>query len=222
MKIDWTQYEVFHRNANELDCRRTNLQLVPRQPEMEDDRALRVYTNGNIFMDRVIVENIFAEGNQDAIDALFAAEVQAGMSLIELLLVVSVILILSAISIPSLMRSRAAADESSAVGSLRTLNTSCVNFITTYGVYPSQLSDLGPTSGQPTSTSADLIDGVLAAGTKSGYSFVYTAGTGQLSYSITAAPTSTATGQRTFFTDQSGVIRSNSSGAADATSTPIG
>jgi hypothetical protein len=71
---------------------------------------------------------------------------------------------------------------------------------------------------------ADLIDSVLAGGTKSGYTFSYTAGASNQSYSITATPiTAATTGQNMYYTDQTGVIRVDTSGAgASASSTPIG
>ena len=151
---------------------------------------------------------------------------QKGFSLIELLIVVAIILIIAAIAIPNLLRSKMAANEASAVGSLRTINTSSVAFSTTYGNYPHILGDLGP-STSPTSTAADLIDSVLATGTKSGYSFTYTAGASDangniLAYTITAAPvTLGTTGQRGFYTDQSVVIRGDATGTASVSSTPI-
>jgi len=146
---------------------------------------------------------------------------EKGFSLIELLIVVAIILIIAAIAIPNLLRSKMAANEASAVGSLRTLNTAAVAYSTTYGTYPGSLPALGPSSA-PSSTAADLIDSVLSSGTKSGYAFTWAAGTGNLSYSITAAPsTPGVTGQRYFFTDQSGVIRANTAGAATSSSTPI-
>ena len=146
---------------------------------------------------------------------------QKGFSLIELLIVVAIILIIAAIAIPNLLRSKMAANEASAVGSLRTLNTASVAYSTTYGTYPPGLPNLGPASS-PSSTTADLVDSVLASGSKSGYTFTWSAGSGSLSYSITAAPsTAGVTGQRYFFTDQSGVIRANTAGAADSSSTPI-
>jgi len=143
-----------------------------------------------------------------------------GFSLIELLIVVT---------IPNLMRSKIQANETAAVGALKALTESALLYSNTYGGFPHALSDLGPVSGgtAPTSASADLIDSVLASGVKSGYRFAYAAGMTDpsgnvLSYSITAVPVSQgSTGQRSFFTDQSGTIRNTTSGNADSTSPPI-
>ena len=155
---------------------------------------------------------------------------QKGFSLIELLIVVAIILIIAAIAIPNLLRSKMAANEASAVGSIRTINTSSVEYSTTYGGYPSTLLSLGgPAGGTAVATSAELIDAVLAGGTKSGYSFSYTTGATDsngniLQYTMTVVPTSMGvTGQRTFFTDQTGVIRADSTGSGTATvnSTPL-
>jgi type IV pilus assembly protein PilA len=145
---------------------------------------------------------------------------QKGFSLIELLIVVAIILIIAAIAIPNLLRAKIAANEASAVGSLRTINTASVAYSTTYGSYPPALTNLGP-STSPTSTTADLIDSVLVSGTKSGYSFSYASATPFTIYSLNADPVSSATGTRHFYTDQSGVIRGNTTAAATSASTPL-
>jgi prepilin-type N-terminal cleavage/methylation domain-containing protein len=153
---------------------------------------------------------------------------QRGFSLIELLIVVAIILIIAAIAIPNLLRSKMAANEASAVGSLRTVNTAAIEYSTTYGGFPSSLSVLGgPAGGSATSSSAELVDAVLAGGNKSGYAFEYAPGSTDnngnvLSYAIAASPTSVGvTGQRRFYTDQTGVIRANATGRANVNSTPL-
>ncbi len=149
-----------------------------------------------------------------------------GFSLIELLIVVAIILIIAAISIPNLLGSKMRAAEASAVGSLRTINAACIHYSTTWSTgYPVSLANLGPSS-PPTASAADLLNSVLAGGTKSGYLFTYVSGApvgGKiLTYTVTAAPVvPNRTGQRYFFTDQSGVIRADTAGAATAASTPI-
>jgi prepilin-type N-terminal cleavage/methylation domain-containing protein len=149
---------------------------------------------------------------------------QKGFSLIELLIVVAIILIIAAIAIPNLLRSRMAANESSAVGSLRTINTAEVTFATTYpAVGFTALANLGgvaatcATPAGATSTTACLLDNVLAVtAVKSGYTF--TAAAGAQTPSVTYASTGYAqvqgqSGQRSFCSDQSGVIRANATAA---------
>jgi type IV pilus assembly protein PilA len=156
---------------------------------------------------------------------------QKGFSLIELLIVVAIILIIAAIAIPNLLRARIAANEASAVSSLRTINTSMVTYSTTYPDigYAATLAILGPadaacTAG-PASTNACMVDfnlGSAAATAKSGYlldakndgatpSLAYTAGAG--------AQTWNQTGMRSFCSVQDAVLRWLNPGATTAPET---
>ncbi len=159
---------------------------------------------------------------------------QRGFSLIELLIVVAIILVVAAIAIPNLLRSRMAANEASAVASLRTVNTSQVIYQSSYGLgfaaALTNLSDGGtpancipPTA--PAAASACLVDNSLASGTKSGYTFAYAAvavGGLNTNYTLNADPVASgASGQRHFFTDQTNVIRANVSAPAAATDPAI-
>ncbi len=153
---------------------------------------------------------------------------QKGFSLIELLIVVAIILIIAAIAIPNLLRSRIAANEASAVGSIRTINTAEVTFASTYPNHGfATLAHLGPpSSGSVADTGAGLIDSVLAANTKSGYVFAV-ATSGSVSsgpatiYTVNGDPQNSQTGQRHFFSDQSGVIRFNTSASAGSSDSPL-
>src|ERR1017187_3798593 len=90
-----------------------------------------------------------------------------GFSLIELLIVVAIILIIAAIAIPNLLRSRMAANEASAVGSIRTMNTAAITYNSTYGIgFPSTLAQIGTTGTTVSCTNAELLDSVLTAGSK--------------------------------------------------------
>jgi prepilin-type N-terminal cleavage/methylation domain-containing protein len=149
---------------------------------------------------------------------------EKGFSLIELLIVVAIILIIAAIAIPNLLRSKMAANEASAVGSLRTIHTAAVTYLSVYGDgYPPTLPNLGPPAGagNPSCVAADLIDNGLAGGTKSGYTFAYAGANavvnppagcapGWNAYSVNANPiVAGATGQRRFYVANDGVIRFN-------------
>ncbi len=101
----------------------------------------------------------------------------------------AMILIIVAITVPSLLRAGGAEQESSAIGTLKMLNMACAEYSTTFGQYPAALSDLqkGPNGGM-SSTAADLIDSSLATGTKDGYVFTYVRGEAGTGYSIFARP----------------------------------
>ena len=142
-----------------------------------------------------------------------------GFSLIELLIVVAIILILAAIAAPKFNQQRMLGQETAAIGALKTLQTAQTQYYSQFGRYANSLLELGPPAGgQEGPSAANLIPADLSKGQKSGYKFTMTGGPG--GYTISAVPEAFGnTGRRTFFSDQSGVIRQNwSAEPANATS----
>ena len=117
-----------------------------------------------------------------------------GFSLLELLIVVAIILIIATIAIPSLLRSRQAANESAAVANIRTLNTAQVTYLSTGGNY---------------ATLAGLIADRLVdegfAGTKAGYRYTIVASGAD--YTAEAVPVSVNTGRYGYYSTPDAVIR---------------
>ena len=153
---------------------------------------------------------------------------QKGFSLIELLIVVAIILIIAAIAIPNLLRARIAANQASAVGSVRTITTAQVTYSSTWGQgYAAALSNLGGAAGcTPSATTACLIDPILTGGTKSGYTMLTVGATGagtaaspNQTFETTANPVNSSTGTTSYCSDQSGVIRYSTTAIA---STAVG
>lgn len=154
-----------------------------------------------------------------------------GFSLIELLIVVAIILIIAAIAIPSFLRSRMAANESAAVGSLRSLNTAEISYESAYPTvgFASTLAALSTgdsTCNPPDVGGACLIDSALAGGVRSGYSFQITgvSGSPASSYQFIANPVLwNYSGIRYFCAFQDAVVRNSMATIAtcDTTVAPV-
>jgi type IV pilus assembly protein PilA len=147
-----------------------------------------------------------------------------GFTLIELMIVIAIILIIAAIAIPGFLNAKMSANETSAVGSLRAINTAEVSYQTAYPTkgYPSSLMELGgPDNCTPSAEAACLIDPDLSAGTKAGYTFLAaSSGTtkqAKVAYVVGAAPlVFKHTGIRRFCSTEKNIIRrdANSQGSS--------
>jgi type IV pilus assembly protein PilA len=132
-----------------------------------------------------------------------------GFSLIELLIVISIILIIAAIAIPKMNNQLMAAHEMAAIRQVTTIHQAETQYYSQFGKYADNLLELGPpASGAASPAAADLIPKVLADGKNSGYTFTVAAT--PTGYTVTAVPeTFNSTGRRTFYSDQSLVIRNS-------------
>ena len=139
-----------------------------------------------------------------------------GFSLIELLLVVAIIVLLASIAVPNLMKARRAANEASAVSTLKLIAGGQLVYRQSQGQYTT-LASLNQDS---------IIDNLVGSGIKSGYAFDSSPGPSPAEeYTATATPSVpsgiAASGVRYFFIMQDHVLRYNMTGPADSTSTPL-
>lgn len=158
---------------------------------------------------------------------------QQGFSLIELLVVVAIMLVIASIAVPAIVSSTQAANEGAASNTLKTVVTAQSGFHGLYGNYPALAKSLGGAASAtgcpsiPLSTGACMIaDGTglqLDNGTMSGYKFVYIPPTDGQEWSMSATPTSSFAGRKSYFVSTDGTVSyNNGTTAMSAPGTPLG
>jgi type IV pilus assembly protein PilA len=132
-----------------------------------------------------------------------------GFSLIELLIVIAIILVIVTIAVPQYNKQMMSAHETAAIQAIQTLHAVETQYYSQFGRYATTLAELGPpASGAAGPAAADLISRDLAEGRKSGY--VFTVAATPTGYAISAVPeTFNSSGRRTFYSDQTLIVRNN-------------
>ncbi len=153
-----------------------------------------------------------------------------GFTLMELLIVMAIIAILMLIAIPTVGSLKKRANDLSAIQSIRAISQAQLQFESTYPTngFACSLQALGgdPKSGAPSPTNAQMLQGDLSSGVKSGYIFNITNctkvnlnGSDRITgYQITAVPQTVGqTGDRGFCSDQFGTIKADPAGGTNCT-----
>jgi prepilin-type N-terminal cleavage/methylation domain-containing protein len=131
-----------------------------------------------------------------------------GFTLIELLIVISIILVILAIAVPKMNKQLQSAHEMAVIREIGSIHQAETQYYSQFGKYATALSQLGPPlSGADGPEAANLLPKILVDGKKNG--FIYTLAATQGGYAITAVPESSSAGSRTFYSDQTLVIRNN-------------
>jgi type IV pilus assembly protein PilA len=132
-----------------------------------------------------------------------------GFSLIELLIVIAIILVIVTVAVPQYNKQMMSAHETAAIGAIQTIHAVETQYYSQFGRYATSLTELGPpASGAAGPNAADLISGDFAGGKKSGY--LFTVAATPTGYAITAVPEQFGgSGRRTFYSDQTLVVRNN-------------
>lgn len=163
---------------------------------------------------------------------------QKGFSLIELLVVVAIILIITAIAIPSFLKAKATASETSTVGTIKAVATANAIYSNQFNMFAGTLGALGGTPGATSTCAAfqsldNNLTTSLAAGTFKGWTFTYSAtGTaitpgsgpcngvvGNPGFVVSAVPLNAASGARSFCIDEANTIHYDPALSAPATET---
>lgn len=183
---------------------------------MPRDVEWKASSTGREGSSRIKVKRRMGKGGKSKLMLRATQTNSRGFSLVELLIVLAILMVISAIAVPSYMSAKAVANEAAAASSLRAIMSAQSLYRNTFGSY-ANLYDLG---------SDYLTDQQLASGQKSGYYFDSTPGARPAyEFTVTGEPMlamgPSATGARYYFGDESSVVRFSLVGPANGTSPPL-
>jgi type IV pilus assembly protein PilA len=132
-----------------------------------------------------------------------------GFTLIELLIVISIILVILAIAVPKMNTQMQGAREMAVIREIGSINQAEVQYYSQFGKFATSLPQLGPpVSGKDGPEAANILPKILAEGKKNGH--IYLLAATASGYAVTAVPEAFGnSGRRTFYSDQTLVIRNN-------------
>lgn len=142
-----------------------------------------------------------------------------GFTFVEVMIVGAIIALLAAIAIPNVLRARSSANETTAVGNLRALVSSMAVAFTINGAYPTSVESWNAFMPSPPAVAPAPFTAMPQ--TVQGYLYEYVPGTTPFEYAYSATPSSAAVGSRSFFVDESGIIRHCIGSAAEASDKPL-
>jgi type IV pilus assembly protein PilA len=154
---------------------------------------------------------------------------ESGFTLIELMIVMSIMLILMALAVPQMLKLKKHANETSATQTMRTIGQAEMEYDSSYHTYACPVSLLGgdPKSGAPSAQAAQLLDPTLAASSqKSGYTFTITCGSKVTinnqdvydSYDLIGVPQSVGhSGDNGYCSNENNIVKVDPAGATNCT-----
>ena len=151
------------------------------------------------------------------INKLFKKE---AFTLIEIMVVVSIVVIMAAIALPGMVRGKIVANESVAIASCRAIINSCLLYASNNELFPESLAHMIAPLSDPPYIDDSLAQATVESSAKNGYWFEYVASNTKDSFTTQGRPKNNLTGRRRFFFTEDGVIHYSDDGDDATASDP--
>ncbi|MDD2653882.1 MAG: prepilin-type N-terminal cleavage/methylation domain-containing protein [Candidatus Omnitrophica bacterium] len=144
-----------------------------------------------------------------------------GFTLVEIMVVVSIIMIMAALAIPNMIRGRITANEAMAVASSRSLYNACMLYSSKNEVFPDSMAYLTIPESNPPYIEEKLANAIDSAHTKNGYWFEYVVSGDKDAFTVNARPRNDLAGKRRFFFNEDGLIHYSENGSDATVDSPV-